>query len=433
MTGLLELLTSSSHWLIMLAVLVAASAFFSSSETALFFLSHDDLRRFRLGNAGERLAAKLLQDPDRLLTAILFWNLIINLLYFAITVIVTHKLADAGHPTLAGAFSLFGLFFIILLGEVLPKSAAVVFGRMMSRVQSLPLSLAVRLLDPVLPRLGQLTKVARRTFWPKLQREPHLEAADLERLVEVAEQSEEVVQQERQVLHNILDLSEIHAEEVMRPRGTYVTMTPPVHLADLKGEVPPGEYVALLKEGTEDVTSAIGVSGFTMFPKRHLEQAAELAPSIPWCATLAYALSQMRKRLTGVASVVNEYGETIGIVLEEDILDTVLSAQPSRARRLLQREPVLQVADNCFHVDGITTLRYLCKRLHRDYEPSPEGLVTVAGLVYDELGHLPETGDECTWQGCTLRVFAVDARGRLRVALSVRDPDSSTPSKPAEG
>jgi CBS domain containing-hemolysin-like protein len=418
MTEFVDSLSLWSHWLVAMAVLVSLSAFFSASETALFFLSHDELRKFRVGTARERAAARLLREPDRLLTAVLFWNLLVNLLYFAVTVVVGHRLAAAGQGAAAGVFGLASLFLLILFGEVLSKSMAVVFRKFLARTVSWPLSLAVRALDPILPRLAHVTRVARRTFWPHVQREPHLEAGDLERLVEVAGQSAEVVEHERQVLHNILDLSEVTVEEVMRPRGTYLTATPPVRLSDLNGEVPPGEYIALVESGSEDVVAAVSVTTLVAFPRRKLEDVVDEVPPVPWCASVAYTLELMRQRWTAVASVVNEYGETIGIVLEEDVLDTLLAARPSRVRRLLQREPVLEVAPHRYHVEGLTTLRYLSARLGVDYEPSPDGLLTVAGLVYEQLESLPAVGDECRWHGWNVRVIEVGPRGRLRVMVS---------------
>ncbi|MFP6667291.1 MAG: CNNM domain-containing protein, partial [Pirellulales bacterium] len=70
-------------WLIAMVVLIFCSAFFSSSEAALFFLSRRDREQLAAGNHAQRLAARLLADSERLLTAILFWNLLINIVYFA--------------------------------------------------------------------------------------------------------------------------------------------------------------------------------------------------------------------------------------------------------------------------------------------------------------------------------------------------------------
>jgi len=147
------------------------------------------------------------------------------------------------------------------------------------------------------------------------------------------------------------------------------------------------------------------------------EHAAEDVVHVPWCANCAHALQLLREKVCGVAVVVNEYGETIGIVTYEDLVDTIVVPEPSRARRLLRREPVVEIDEGTYHVDGLTTLRHLARRLDLDFELDDVERVTVAGLLIDELEHLPEVGDECRWRNCTFRVMEVGQRGRLRVLV----------------
>ena len=397
--------------------LVLASGFFSASETALFYLSHDELRGLRASRPREHMAATLLSNPDRLLTAILFWNLLINLTYFSSSLVVAHRLGEKAGYGAAGFFSLLSLIAIILFGEVLPKSVAVVYCRRLALSVSWPLSIAVRVLDPITPVLGNISRVLRRTFWPHIDREAVLDTDDLERAVKASESSDDVLGQERQILHNILDLSEIAVEEVMRPRGTYVTQTPPVHLADLKGEVPAGDYLALPGKETEEIEKVISLADFSTIPQMHLEEAAESIVHVPWCATLAQTLQFIRDNFATVASVVNEYGETIGIVTYEDLIDTIFEPDPSRARRLLKRDPVIETAEERYQVEGITTLRYLCKQLNLEFEPTSDGLHTVAGMVYEKLEQIPVVGDECSWRGYRIKVIEVESRTRMRVMI----------------
>jgi Mg2+/Co2+ transporter CorB len=373
-----EFLHAAELWAPGMAAMLAlmcASAFFSASETAVFYLSHDELRGFRSGRPAERTVAALLADPDRLLTAILFWNLVVNLAYFAVSVVVAQRLHDADQTAAAGLFSLVSLFGIILFGEVLPKSTAVVLRRRLAPWVSRPLAATVRALDPLIPGLAVITRLARRAFWPHIVREPYLQAEDLERAVEASQLSADVVRHERQVLHNILDLSEITVEEVMRPRGTLTVQTAPVSLADLNGQVPAGDYLLITGGGGEEIEGAVPLAELAEIPQAHLERAAEEVVHIPWCATLAYTLAVMRARYASVATVVNEYGDTMGIVTYEDIIDTLLVSEPSRARRILHREPVVQVGPGRYEVEGITSLRFLCKRLGLQYEPDSDSLV----------------------------------------------------------
>lgn len=419
-----EFLQSPHLWgpgLLAMLGLALGSAFFSGSETALFYLSHDELRGFRSGNRRERMAAALLADADRLLTAVLFWNLVINLTYFAVSVVVAHRLIRAGQPTAAGIYGIASLIGIIVLGEVVPKSLAVVLRRPVATWVSWPLAAAVRLLDPILPPLQFITRLARRAFWPQIVREPHLDADDLERAVELSAASAEVIRQEREVLHNILDLSEITVEEVMRPRGTYLAKAPPLHLADLQGSLPPGDYLLVCAPDSEHIEAAVPLADFVEIPERNLEEAAEPVVHVPWCANLADTLTLMREQFAGVASVVNEYGETIGIVTFEDIMETILVPQASRAKRILQREPILEIAPGRFHVEGLTTLRHLCKRFGLEYEPDEDSHVTVSGMLNEQLERFPVVGDECHWRGYRFRVFDVTRHGQIRVVVE-RDP-----------
>jgi len=399
--------------------LIVASGFFSASETALFYLSHDELRAMRGGNSRERAVAALLSEPDRLLTGVLFWNLVINLTYFAVSVVVAHDLHTAGQSAaMAGVFSLLSLILIIVCGEVIPKSTAVVMRRTLATLLVWPLSAAVHVIDPLTPKLNQLTRMARRTFWPHVTREPFLETDDLERAIDNSQLTAEVIRHERQVLHNVLDLSEIAAEEVMRPRGTYPTLPAPIRLDDLAGKVPPSGYIAVQARDSEDIDGVIPMGRFTAVSADALDAAAVENVHVPWCANLADTLQLLRNRLLSVASVVNEYGETVGIVTYEDIVDTIIAHQPSRARRLLSREPVQEVQPGRFRVDGITTLRYLCRRLELQYTPTTDGLVTVAGLLHEELEHLPQIGDRCMWHGYEFEVTEAKQRGDVRVMVS---------------
>lgn len=419
MTEYLDALATLWPAIAAMGCLILASGFFSASETALFYLSHDELRAMRGGKSREQAVAQLLADPDRLLTAVLFWNLVINLLFFAVSVVVTHGLHTRGQGAAgAGFFSFLSLVTIILLGEVLPKSIAVVLARRLATLVVWPLSVAVRVVDPVIPGLKQLTRAARRAFWPHVKREPFLATDDLERAIENSELTTEVIRHERHALHNVLDLSEITVEEVMRPRGTYPSLPAPVHLDDLGGVVPDSGYIAVRNEGGEEIEGVIPLGHFTSLPGDSLESAMDDVVHVPWCANLADTLQLLRDSFLSVASVVNEYGENVGIVTYEDIVDTVLSPDPSRARRLLSREPVQEVQPGRFRVDSITTLRHLCRRLQIEFNPAADSLVTVAGMLHEQLEHIPQVGDRCIWQDHEFHVTEVKTRGEFRVIVS---------------
>ena len=210
-----------------MACLVLCSGFFSASETAFFYLTHEQIREFGSGNLRQRLVARLMSNPDRLLSAVLFWNLMINLMYFAVSVIVVHRLSNANQTMAAGLFSVISLMFMILVGEVVPKSTAVVFRRTLAPLAAIPLSAAVRLLDFAVPKLEAIARSIRKWLWPDLQREPVLSIQDMEHAIDVSQQGTDVGVAEQAVLQNIIELSDLKAEELMRPRGMYVRLSQP--------------------------------------------------------------------------------------------------------------------------------------------------------------------------------------------------------------
>ena len=408
----------------MMLTLTAVSAFCSGSETALFYLSADDLRTMRVGKPRERAAAALLADPDRLLTAVLFWNLVVNMTYFAISVVAAQRLARAGQPTAAGAFGIIALAIMILLGEVLPKSVAVVFRRRLAVLVAWPLAVLVRAVDPIAPPLAALTAALRRAFWPRLTAETLLTASDLERAVEAGIQNREVAAKERQVLHNVLDLSEIRLEEAMRPRGSFRVMTPPVQAADVRGSLPPGGFVALREADSDEVDRILPLFDLSALPEGVLDAQAVDLVHLPWSATLANALQVVRSRNIAAVGVVNEHGETIGILTRDDLLDALLLPEADRAKRLLRRDPILEVAPGVFHVEGLTTLRHLSARLGMEFEPDEDGNVTVSGLLLEEFEQVPAVGESCRWRDHEFSVIDVSDRIVRRVLVEKLKPVS---------
>lgn len=407
--------------LAVMACLLIGSGFFSLSETALFFLSEDEVRAFqRSTRASERRVAELLSDPDRLLTAVLFWNLLLNVTCFATGVVVSERLVSGGHATAAGAFGLINVTAVIVVAEVLPKSSAVLFRQQISRMVSLPLGISVRAFDPLSPAFIIVTRSFRRAFWPAIQREQYLDPRDLERAIENSAGDEIVVQQERNVLHNILDLSEIPVKEIMRPRGTYKALKSPIDLRLLKDLPVPPDYVIVLEEDGEDIDGAIPLLRFASFPAANLEAMLSEVVHVPWCATVAFTLQHMEEHKAVVSAVVNEYGEAIGIVTWEDIVDTILSTAPHRETRLIRRDPVLNVGPDQWQVESITSLRFLRRRLDVTSAGEEDRQVTVAGLFHEALERIPEVGDECFWAGWRLRVIETWGRGHFR-SLMTRD------------
>lgn len=417
MAILLELLP----WLMAMAVLIVGSAFFSASEAAMFYLRAADRKKLTRGNAPQRAAARLLRDPDRLLSATLFWNLVVNMAYFAIVAIASLRIEESelGQSS-AAAFALGALLAIIFCSEMLPKSLAVLRAATLAATFALPLAVAVRLVDPLMPALRVANLLSRRLLWPGFKSESYLDINDVERAIEVSTSDKHLQEQEQAVLANIVALSDIRVDEWMRPRAQFRSFRPPVKLEDLGGQLTPSGYLLVTEPETEEVASSLHLPSVFDLPSGNLEHLAESVVITPWCSTVAEALEQMLVQDRDVAAVVNEFGETIGILTFDDLLDTIFTYSPSRSKRFFDRNPIHNIAPGMWLVAGMTSLRRLARDLKVELPSSKS--VTIGGIVQETLGRLAAPGDECEWGPFHLKVLEAPQRGLMLIQLTRRTP-----------
>jgi len=399
--------------------LMACSAFFSASEAALFYLPSRDRRSMASGTRGEQIAISLLQDADRLLSAVLFWNLVINVTYFALASIVSIRMEDSSQlgQTWAVGFAIVSLMGIIFFSELLPKSIAVLIPRQLARLLSLPLALTVRAVDPIMPLLSSINLISRRLLWPSFEPERVIDVEDIERAIKHSGSDESLILQEQAVLQNIVQLSKIRIEEWMRPRGQFHVYRPPVAFQDIDDEVPPSGYLLISEPDGGEIEKAIRLDNQFQLPLTELEKLAEPVLYLPWCATVANALEKMSHRDREVTAVVNEYGETIGILTIEDILETVFTYSPSRTQRLLDLPPVEEIEPGKWRVVGMMSISQLARRL--EIEIPETSSVTVGGVVQETLQRLAEVGDQCLWGPFHIQVIEAAGRGTMLLELSM--------------
>jgi len=426
MNSLLEMLP----WLAAMTVLIGLSAFFSASEAALFYLRPGERRRLQFGNARDQVAFRLLTDPDRLLSAVLFWNLIVNIIYFALSSVVAMRAEQ--DPELGSMFAVcfaFGsLIFIIFFSEMLPKSLAVIRPRSIARLVSIPLAIAVRLTDPVMPLLRGLTRISRRLLWPGFKPEPYIELADLERAIQISGQDQSIIDQEQTVLDNIVKLSGIRVDEWMRPRTQFQLFNPPVALSDLAGTMTPSGYLLVTENGSDEIEKAFRLDSVYRIKADSMDTLAQPVSYLPWKATVADALELMFNEQSQVTSVVNELGETIGILTIQDILETVFSREPSRSKRLLDLNPIHRISGDRWAVSGLMSLKRLARKFEVMDLPETRS-VTVAGVIQEQMQRMVQPGDKCRWGPFSFRVIESPQVDNVLVELRLLRPaDSDMPT-----
>lgn len=414
-------------WLLPMAALMVVSAFFSGSEAALFSLRPRDRRALARRSAAGRAAVRLLDDPERLLSAVLFCNLLTNVLYFGIASIVGGRLdraADGGSGA-AVAFTAASLLMIIFFSEMLPKSLAVLAPVQLAGVVGPPLTLAVRILGPILPAVAMANLAARRLIWPSFRPEAELDLSDIERAIDLGTGDAALAARERDMLQQLVQMADTRVGEWMRPRSQLRLDTLPVGPQTLAQGVPEDGYLWFTEPDGEEVVAAAALRLLRPSQIDQLESAVEPVVYVPWSASVATVFHQLLQQNRNVAAVVNEYGETIGVVTIDDIMRNVLRLPGAPHAAEGTEGAIESIAPDVWRAAGATSTRRLAKQLGTR---PPEGRnVTIAGLMQRINERVPRLGDSCRWDDFQLTVVDDDTQGRLLIEIRQLPADSEPP------
>lgn len=379
-------------WLLAMGVLILFSAFFSGSEAALFSIQRRGRRSLARAGVSGRIASGLLADPERLLSAILFWNLLINMTYFAIAAIIGGRLQsdpEAGQST-AIAFTVVSLLTIIFFSEMLPKSVAVLAPVRLSMLLAPPLSLSVRLVGPILPLVKVANLIASRLIWPTFEPEPEIDLADIERAIELGTDDAALIQREKLALQELVETAETRVGEWMRPRSKLSLCSRKVDRTVIANGPPPGGYLMVTDEDGM-IHAAIGVRMLRPSQVDDLASAAEPVVYVPWSSRVSQVFDQLVEEDRSVAVVVNEFGEAVGALSIDDILRHVLAPRRGDQETPGESMSIQELGLGRLRVRGSVSVRKLAKRLGIE---APDDLIaTVAGFIQRHNERLPRVGD----------------------------------------
>ncbi|EMI53771.1 CNNM domain-containing protein [Rhodopirellula sallentina] len=377
----------AAQWPFLLAmfVLIGASGLFSGSEAALFSIRDRDRKKLQSSGAAGRVVDHLLNMPDQLLATILFWNLLINMIYFALVAMVS---TDMSRP---GVFTFAALVAIIFFSEMLPKSVAVMTPVQISLVVGVPIKAAVAIASPVLPVVQWANEAAARLLWPSFQSEPAIDLADIERAIDLGTDDALLIRRERAALQALVAMAETRADEMMRPRSRLLVVTPPLDQSLLHDGSPPGGYMMVADPRDETGETWVGsVAVRLLRPQQFNDLASAVEPVlfVPWTARVSRVYEDLDRQDISVAVVVNEFGEVIGALSIDDILRGVLA---SRGHRDAAEEQIKRIGRGHYRMSGMTSLRALARTLSIDVPE--ERAATVSGYVQRYNERVPRVGD----------------------------------------
>jgi len=384
------LLRNLGHIILMLALL-ACSAFFSGSETAFFNLSSRQTRLLRESKHRlQKLAASLLVRPGRLLNSLLFGNMVVNVLYYAVSSVLVMSIENEVGLTAAGAtaFGSFGL--LLLVGEILPKSLAYANSHLLSVAAALPAYLWLRVFRPLhfVFKVFILEPVLRILFGPA--RAPKaLTVGEFRSLIETTRKKGLITAGENKLLTEVIELGFLKVRHVMRPR---------VDMVACSVSEPPETAVRLMRENgltklpvyagkIDETIGAVHLRRLLLSPGEALAKLVEPVDFVPEQKTVESLLEFFRKSRTDMAMVVDEYGGIAGTVRLEYIAEE-LFGQMEAADGV---EPVKQMGPFEYRLRGNLAIHDWTVAF--GIEITETRICTVGGLVTLLLGKAPKSGD----------------------------------------
>jgi Mg2+/Co2+ transporter CorB len=391
--------------------LVILSAFFSGSETGLTASSR--ARMHEMARRGDRRAAivnALRETPERLIGSILLGNNLVNILASALaTMVFVQLFGDAGviYATLVMTA------LVLIFGEVMPKTYAITHPDRVALAVGPILQVLVPVFAPVVMGVEYIVKRVLRLLGVDTSGADNVLSArdELRGVIALQHKEGSVVKQHRDMLGGILDLKELELSDLMVHRTK-------MHTID--GSLPLNQIIEeLLKSGhtripvwTGDPDNIIGVlHAKDLFAALHASGGdtskidIEAISSPPWfvpdTTPVDDQLNAFLRRKSHFAIVVDEYGEVMGLVTLEDILEEIvgeISDEHDVAVTGVRRE-----ATGSYVVDGTVPIRDL-NRLY-DWSLPDEEATTIAGLVIHEAQMIPEVGQEFTFHGFRFEVL----------------------------
>ncbi len=378
----------------LLALLIVLSAFFSGSETGLMTLNRYRLRHLaRAGHPGARRAARLLERPDRLIGVILLGNNFVNILASSVaTVIALRLLGEAGVAVAAGLLTL----VILIFAEVAPKTLAALYPERLAFPAAFVLEPLLRLLYPLVWATNGIANALLRLLRVDVEAAGEQPLTREELRTVLIEAGGMIPRRHQAMLLSILDLERLSVEDIMVPRGEIVGLDIDEPWEQVVERLTQAEHTRLpVYHGSIErivgflhVRNVVRLLAAGELDRERLLAAVREPYFVPEGTPLMTQLLNFQRERRRIALVVDEYGEILGLVTLEDILEEVVgefTTDPSVRGRGIRREP-----DGSFLVAGGVPVRDINRAL--GIELPTDGPRTLNGLILEHMETIPEPG-----------------------------------------
>ena len=370
--------------IIILIILLGLSAFFSSAETSLTTINKIRLRSLaEEGNRHAKMALKVTDNSGKMLSSILIGNNIVNLSASALTTSIAYNFGGSAVAVATGLITV----LILIFGEITPKTVATIHSETLALVYAYPIHFIMTIVTPI----SFIVNMLSRGILLLLRVNPNgkvntMTETELRTIVDVSHEDGVIESEEKEMIYNVFDLGDAKAKDVMVPR-VHVTF------ADVEST-----YDELLDIFREDK--------FTRLPVYEETTDNVIGTINMKYKSISELLVEMREASLNIAIVLDEYGETAGLITLEDILEEIVGEIRDEYDEN-EEEFLKEITREEFVVEGSMNLDDLNDRL--DLDLSSEDYDSLGGFIIEQLDRLPEKGDEITTEnGIRMVVDSLD-------------------------
>lgn len=414
---------------IALAVIIVCAGFFSSSETSMMAINRYRLNHLvRKGNKSAKLTAKLLTQTDKLLGSILLGNTLLNVAAATLTEIIIFRLFGHDNSTavLLGTLSI--TFMLLVFSEIMPKVVAASHAERIALPSSYVLALLVKLFYPV---VSIATALVRLVLWLariKVQTDQSKSKLSMEELrMLVLEAGNFLPRRHQKMLLNLVDIERTAVNDVMVPRNQIEALNLNASPEVLREQLATCHHTLLpLCEGALDnivgilhVRRALALVQREDFSADDLRELMQEPYFIPSETTLLSQLQYFQERHLRLGLIVDEYGELLGLVTLENILEEIVGEFTTQSPA--QTGKFMTMPDGSLVVEGSTLLRDLNRKLGL-HLPLDEAK-TLNGLILEHLEDIPEAGTSLKISGYPIEIIQTQDRVVKVAKIFPRPPE----------
>ncbi len=419
-----------SMYLILL-ILLALSAFFSASETALSSANRVRLRNWaQEGDARAQLALDLIADYDRTLSTILVGNNVVNLTASSLSTLVATALLGSQYGPLAATIAVTVL--VLIFGEILPKSIANDRAEDLSVQVARPLNFLRTLFYPVVMVFVWIRRVVSRPN-PENDGTPSVTEAELKTIIDTVGEEGVLDSRETDMMQSVIQFDDTTVQRILVPRVDLVAVEADAPQQEILDTVLESGYTRIpVYEG--DIDHIIGMlyakDLLACLAKGEPVQLRKMCRDVTFVYRTKHTsdlLAELRRKKQHMAVVIDDYGGTLGIVTMEDLLEELVGEIFDETDEP-EEGPIQLVGDGLYRVDGDTPVDDLFETVGSKAKDCEGDFSSAAGWALAQLEHIPQAGETFTFENLHVTVGQVKDKRILTLMVRVT-PDPKHPAK----